>query len=290
MRSCLPGRCAASLLLLFLAAVSPGCTSLDLLNVGTPSRGYAETADVAYGPLPLQKLDVYRPDHPDPKHGVVLFVHGGHWQTGTKREYHFAGEALASRGFVAVVIDYRCYPASTFPGFVDDAALAVRWTHDHAARFGGDPGRLFLMGHSAGAHIVALLTLDPEYLARVGLDRSAIRGTAGLSGPYDFLPPPDDRPAFNMARDDVHPDPQIEPIHFVDGHAPPMLLVQGDQDQTVDPVNATRLAAAIRAAGGRVQVLRYPARAHVGVVLALAWPFRWLDPVLDDTAAFFKRQ
>ena len=278
------------LLALVLLTGPAGCTSLDVLNVGTPSRGYRETTDIAYGPLPQQKLDVYRPDHPDPTRGVVVFFHGGHWQSGTKREYHFVGEALASRGFVAVVADYRCYPASAFPGFVDDAALAVRWTHDHAADFGGDPARLFLMGHSAGAHIVALLTLDPQYLADVGLDRSAVRGTAALSGPYDFVPPPKDRAAFNMAPTDTRPPPAIEPIHFVDGHEPPMLLVQGLKDTTVNPDNATRLAAAIRAAGGRVEVIRYLHRAHVGVVLALAWPFRWLDPVLDDVAAYFRRQ
>ncbi len=234
-------------------------------------------------------MDVYRPACPEPGHGVVVFFYGGDWQTGDRGDYAFVGKALADRGFVAVLPTYREYPAVTFPAFVRDGAMATRWAHDHAAAFGGDPGRLFLMGHSAGAHIAAMLTLDPEYLAAVGLPRSAVRGTAGLSGPYDFVPPPDDRAAFGMAKDDVHPPADIEPIHFVDGREPPMLLLQGLEDTTVNPDNATHLAAAIRAAGGQVQVIRYPDRAHVGVVLALAWPFRWLDPVLDDVAVFFKR-
>ncbi len=271
--------------LLFLV----GCTQFQILNALVPPSGYTKTADLSYGPLPQQTLDVYRPTHPDPKRGVVVFFYGGDWQNGTKDDYAFVGQAFASRGFVAVLPNYREYPAVTFPAFVMDAARAVRWTHDHAATFGGDAARLYLSGHSAGAHIAALVTLDGHYLRDVGLDRSAIRATAGLSGPYDFVPPPGDRGAFGMALNDTHPNLAIEPIHFVDGRAAPMLLVQGDQDTTVNPDNATHLAAAIRSAGGSVEVKRYPSRAHVGIVLALAWPFRWLDPVLDDVAGYFRR-
>ena len=266
-----------------------GCTRFQLLNALVPPCGYTKTSNVSYGPLPQQTLDVYRPTHPDPAHGVVVFLYGGDWQNGSKDDYAFVGQAFASRGFVTVLPNYRLWPAVAFPAFVQDAALAVRWAHDHAADFGGDPARLYLSGHSAGAHIAALVTLDGRYLRAVGLDRSAVRATAGLSGPYDFVPSPDDRPALGMARTDTHPPPAIEPIHFVDGHEPPMLLVQGLKDTTVNPDNTTRLAAAIRAAGGSVEVIRYPARAHVGVVLALAWPFRWLDPVLDDVTAYFRR-
>ena len=276
-------------LALLIPLAAAGCSRFDLLNAAVPPFGYTRTTGLSYGPLPEQKADVYRPTHPEPGHGVVVFFYGGDWQTGSRGDYAFVGQALASRGFVAVLPDYREYPAVTFPAFVRDGARAVRWAHDTAATFGGDPGRLFLMGHSAGAHIAALLTLDARYLAAVGLDRSAVRGTAGLSGPYDFVPPVDDRAAFGMARSDVRPDPAIEPIHFAHGHAPPMLLVQGLEDTTVNPDNATHLAAALRAAGGPVEVIRYPDRAHVGVVLSLAWPFRWLAPTLDDVTAFFKR-
>ena len=273
---------------LIVLLLATGCTSFDLLNAVEPRWGYCRTNDVSFGPLPEHKLDVYRPTCPDPTRGVVVFLYGGDWQNGTRGDYAFAGQAIASRGFVAVVPDYRKYPAVTFPAFVQDAALAVRWAHDHAADYGGDPHRVYLMGHSAGAHIAAMLTLDGEYLAAVGLDRSAVRGTVGMSGPYDFVPPVDDRAAFGMARTDTHPDPRIEPIHFVDGHAPPMLLLQGDADTVVAPDNATHLAAAITRAGGQVSVIRYPGRGHEGVVLALSWPFRWLDPVLDDAARFVR--
>jgi acetyl esterase/lipase len=143
------------------------------------------------------------------------------------------------------------------------------------------------MGHSAGAHIAALLTLDAHYLEDAGTDRHWIRGTAALSGPYDFLPSDEDLAVFGMKKGDTIPDPRIEPIHFADGRAPPMLLIHGLKDRTVDPSNATRLAEKIRRAGGEVRVITYARRAHVGVVLSLAASFRWLANTLSDTASFF---
>jgi acetyl esterase/lipase len=223
-----------------------------------------------------------------------MSIYGGDWQTGSKADYRFAAQALTSQGFIAVLSDYRLYPAVTFPAFVDDGALAIRWVHDHAKEIGGDPQHLYLMGHSAGAHIVALLTLDGHYLRNVGLDRSAIRATIGLSGPYDFVPPPDDRAVFGMAAGSTlattQSDPLIEPIHFVDGTAPPMLLIQGESDTTVYPENSIHLAARIRAAGGAVKLILYPHTDHVGVVLALAWPFRWIAPTLRDATAFIRTE
>jgi acetyl esterase/lipase len=143
------------------------------------------------------------------------------------------------------------------------------------------------MGHSAGAHIAALLTLDERYLKNVGLDRSFIRGTAALSGPYDFIPMTSDLAVFGMASKQSPVNPDMEPINFADGHAPPMLLVQGRKDQVVDPANADRLAAKLRQAGGDVTTLFYPDRGHPSVVMAFAWEFRWLAPVLHDVTEFF---
>ena len=129
-----------------------GCRGFDLLNAPISSAGYHRDVDIPYGPFPRQKLDVYQPCHAKPDARVVIFIYGGEWQVGQKGDYRFAAEALTSRGFIAVVPDYRLYPNVTFPAFVDDAAKAVRWTHDNIARFGGDPSHLYLMGHSAGAH------------------------------------------------------------------------------------------------------------------------------------------
>ena len=193
------------LTLLLLCLVLGGCSKFDLLNAAVPRGGYALDRDVAYGPLPRQRLDVYRPRERVKPAGVVVFFYGGDWQNGSKADYRFVGQALASRGFVAVLPDYRLYPQVTFPAFVEDGALAVRWAHDHL----GDAGPLHLMGHSAGAHVAALLALDDHYLKNVGLDRGAVRAAALLSGPYNFVPPPADRGVFSMppGRSPARPTP-----------------------------------------------------------------------------------
>jgi acetyl esterase/lipase len=278
--------------LFWLLALPPlmamsGCTRFAMLNAFVPPWGYTRTTNIAYGTSPRQTLDVYRPCARAPAANIVIFFYGGDLQRGTKADYCFVAQALTSRGFIAVLPDYRLYPDVTFPAFVDDGALAVRWVHDHAREIGGDPHHVYLMGHSAGAYIAVMLTLDAQYLNRVGLDRSSIRATASISGPFNFVPPPEDRCVFGMAPDDTRPDPRIEPINFVDGHAPPILLLQGLKDPEVDPANATELAALIRKKGGEVVYIGYPDRAHVGMVLALAYPFRWLAPVLHDTVKFF---
>lgn len=279
-----------------VALPTAGCSSFDVLNAMVPSRASLRTSNVPYGAHPRQNLDVYRPrvnakSAEPPAAGVVVFFYGGYWNSGSKADYRFVAEALTSQGFVAVLPDYRLYPDVTFPAFVEDGALAVRWAHDHAARIGGDPQRIYLMGHSAGAHIAALLTLDEHYLADVGLSTTAICATAALSGPYDFVPGPETRPIFNMSRDDETPPRGINPIHFADdGEAPPMLLIHGQRDDIVEPANAFHLAQRIRGAGGMVRTITYEKRGHVGVALALACPFRWLAPVLRDVTNFFNEQ
>jgi acetyl esterase/lipase len=267
-----------------------GCTRFDIGNALIPSCGYVRSSNLAYGDLARQKLDVYVPRGAKSKLSVVVFFYGGDWQNGKKEDYRFVAQAITSRGFIAVLPDYRLYPEVTFPAFVNDGALAVRWVHDNIGRFGGDPSRVFLAGHSAGAHIVALLTLDKRYLRKVGLDRSAIRATAGLSGPYDFVPSVPDRGVFSMPVNDDKPDPEIEPINFVDGAEPPMLLIQGLEDPTVNYSNALNLAAKIRAAGGRVRCITYPGVGHVGVVAAFAWPIRWVAPTLRDVTRYFREE
>lgn len=265
-----------------------GCSKFQLLDATVPSSGYERVVDIPYGDRPRQKLDVFRACDAKGNAGIIIFFYGGDWQTGSKEGYRFVAQALTSRGFVAVLPDYRLYPEVAFPAFVEDGALAVRWVHDNAAMLGGDPRRIYLMGHSAGAHIVALLTLDPRYLKRVGLDRSAIRASAALSGPYDFVPAEDDRGVFEMRLGQTRTDDSAQPINFVDGHAAPMLLIHGLADRTVDPDNARNLAERIREKGGDVTTIFYPGKGHVPVVLALAWPFRWLAPTLDDTCRYFR--
>ncbi len=266
-----------------------GCTRLQLLNATVSHRGYVRFTDIPYGADPRQKLDVYVPKKTGPPAKVVIFFYGGSWRGGNKAEYRFVAQALTSRGFIVVLPDYRIFPQVVFPAFVEDGASAVAWARNHISTYGGDTNQLYLMGHSAGSHIAALLTLDAHYLRAVGLDRKVIRATATLSGPYDFTPNPWDRPVFGMAANQTAINPNIEPITFADGKEPPMLLVQGLRDKIVAPSNAANLAARIRQAGGEVDYITYPKRGHASVVVALVWPYQWLAPVLDDVTDYFNR-
>ena len=231
----------------------------------TPQTHYVRTADIPYAEGARGKLDVYVPRAAHAGAPMVVFVYGGSWDSGEKAVYRFVGAALASRGVVVAIPDYRVYPEVRWPAFLDDNAMAVRWAKDHAADYGADPGKLFLMGHSAGAYDVAMLGLDRRWLGAVGLDpRRDVRGVIGLSGPYDFLPlvKPELKTIFGP--EDRLPDTQ--PINHVDGQAPPFLMVAGEADTTVYPRNTVHLAKAITARGGQAETVFYPGIKHVGTV------------------------
>ncbi len=271
-----------------LAAVSAtACSRLAFLAANVPAAfgRYTRRTDLAYGNDPRQRLDVYLPDaaatRPRP---LIVFFHGGRWTFGTREEYRFVGATLAGAGYVAVIAGYRHYPQVRMPGFMDDAARAVGWSVQHAADFDADPQRLFLMGHSSGAHMAALLALDPRYFAATGQPAPHIAGVIGLSGAYDFLP------LDSADLEDMFGPPgryaDSQPIHFARAGAPPMLLCVGLQDQTVAPKNSINLAAALRADGVPVTLREFPKLGHADTVAALSVPARGRAPVLADIEAF----
>ena len=270
-------------LFLVIAAISAlaACTPLVLVNVTIPEDGFVAETGLRYGPEERQALDVYLPKDRAGPSPVVVFFYGGAWRRGERGDHLFAAEALTSQGYVAVVPDYRLYPEVRFPAFVEDGAKALRWVRDHAADFGGDPDRLYLMGHSAGAHIAALLTLDERYLAAEGLPPTAIRGTVALAGPYAF------RPSRISSIAPIFPDEDAaRPIAFVDGDEAPLLLLHGEDDGTVYVANTLDLTKAVRLAGGHARQIVYPDVGHAGILMALSRPFRGIAPVLSDTVAF----
>jgi acetyl esterase/lipase len=274
--------------LLLLLPVITGCSAFDLLNTASPSRHYALLANQAYGTLPRQQLDVYRPERMEPSGAapLVVFFYGGGWKDGDKADYEFVASSLTRAGFVVMIPDYRLYPEVRFPEFVADGAAALAWGMDNAARFGADPGQVFVMGHSAGAHIAALLALDPRYLAGEGARSGALAGLIGLSGPYDFLPIEGGYLA------DLFPESrraESQPIAYAGGGGPPTLLIHGTEDDTVWPRNSERLAAALRAADVPVTLELYEDVGHARVVATLAPPLRFLAATLDDCTAFIRR-
>ena len=270
---------------LLLSAVA-ACSPLSLLNLTVPRDGYVRSAGLPYGELERQRLDVYVPREPTPGAGkpVVIFFYGGNWQSGNRADYRFVAEALTSRGIVAVVPDYRVYPAVLFPDFVTDSANATRWIKDNIGRFGGDPRSIFLMGHSAGAHIAVLLALDPRYLVDAGMTPAELRGVIGLAGPYDFLPLKSEtlKRIFGTEPERW----RSQPINYVDGRNPPLLLMTGNDDDTVAPANTERLAAKIESRGGPVKVITYDGPGHVGILLKLAAPLRENGGVLQAVTQF----
>jgi acetyl esterase/lipase len=268
------------------ALLLTGCSPADPLNLLAWRHGIEITRSVAYGEVPRQTLDVYRPAS-STKSPVVVFFYGGSWQTGDKETYFFVATALARRGYVVVVPDYGVYPHVRYPGFLQDGARAVRWAKDNAARFGGDPGRLFIMGHSAGAYIAAMLVLDSRWLQEAGLvPNRDVAGLIGISGPYDFLPLHGTL-ATIFGGSDV---PDTQPISHVAPGAPPALLVTGKRDRIVEPSNTTRLAAKLTANGDKVEIKTYPWVGHITIIGSFAWPLRFLSPVLDDVDRFIAAQ
>lgn len=270
---------------LLMVALLHFFTPTAVLNALAPSHGVTQTRDIAYADQPRRMLDVYAPRPGATPAPVVVFFYGGGWASGSKAMYRFVGASLAARGMLTVIPDYRLYPVVRFPAFMDDAAAAVAWTHANAARFGGDPHRLFLMGHSAGAHIATLLALDPGYLQSMHLSPSELCGVVGLAGPYDFLPLHDS--TLEAIFGSKTEQQRSQPINYVSAEAPPMLLLTGADDHTVDPGNTLRLAAKLRAAGATVQDRLYPLIGHKTLIVAVSGALSFLAPVRQATLHFF---
>lgn len=266
-----------------------GCTPLAALNTFMPADGGAEqvAAGVSYGSHERQRLDVYAPSDSDESAPVVVFVYGGSWDSGRRANYEFVGRALASRGFVTVIPDYRLVPEVRYPAFVRDAASAVRWVDRKIAKYGGDPGRIGVAGHSAGAYSAVMLGVASRYVGAKADEPFPVEAVAGLAGPYDFLPL--DVRATRRAFGGVEDLAATQPVNIVGVEGPPLFLASGEADNTVLPRNTEALARKAREAGRRVVEKHYASVGHSGLLLALGRGFRSRAPVLKDMTAFFRQ-
>ena len=259
-----------------------GLTIVNALAIG---RDVEVTNGVRFSDGRRGLLDVYAPKgaHDAP---LVVFFYGGGWEDGKRSDYKFAAMALAKRGIVTIVPDYRLYPDVRFPDFLHDGARAVRWARRNALEFGADPALMFLVGHSAGAYIAAMLALDKTLLDAESLTRVA--GVVGLAGPYDFLPVRTDmlKRLFAPAGGDLS---SSQPITFARGDAAPMLLISGLNDVTVRPENSQRLATRIQALGGEAEARLYKRVDHMVVMGAFSPILRPLAPSLADTLGFIAK-
>ncbi len=286
----------AALLLLPLgiwAIRNPAAASLKFINALARVPGDRLQTNIAYGPHPENQLDIYLPPQSQPTSAqanapVIVFFYGGCWGACLKfykSDYRFVAESLAKEGYVVVLPDYRYHPNVKFPAIMTDATAAVEWVNENIEQYGGDPAQLFLSGHSAGAQMAVLLTLNEDYLhSKI---HNNIKGFIGLAGPYDFLP-------FDQAYQPILFGPEenypiSQPINYVDGNEPPLLLLYGNDDTIVFPRNIENLSAKVNQLGGEVEVHRYDRIDHSGIVGALSVPFRNRQPVYADILNFLNQ-
>ena len=245
-----------------LIAMLPGlltaCSALDVLNATVPSDTYRNFANLPYGEHPRQRLDVYMPsqllaDRALAAGGapLVVFFYGGSWSSGDRADYRFVGEALASQGVAVVVADYRLSPEVRYPVFLQDSALATRWAFDNAQKYGANPTRIFVMGHSAGAYNAAMLALDKRWLSGVDSSPDKLAGWIGLAGPYDFLPIGDRKTQVAFEWPGTPPDSQA--LFHASSASPPALLLAPVNDSLVNTQRSTvGMAQSLRSSGVRV--------------------------------------
>lgn len=280
-------RAVAVAIIVTVTASIANCSKVAFAVVNLPTwfGSFERRADLPYGSDPRQRLDVYAPVGAV-RRPIVVFWYGGAWVRGTKEQYRFVGAALARAGYVAILPDYRLFPQSRFPAFVEDGAQAVQWAHDHAGGFGGDPHALFLMGHSAGAYIASTLALEPRYLRKVGGSSAWIRGWIGLSGPYALeLRTPGLHEIFR----EPYSATDWRPVAFVNGRSPPALLVHGSDDTLVHPLETVDLAQRLGDAGTPVECRIYPYSSHQDTVAALSPTSLSKAPTSNDVRGFIER-
>ena len=268
-----------------LAFAATGCSPFQLVNGLSPSSHYQRAADLPYGSTDRQNLDVYLPLSAPGSSPLVVFFYGGGWKDGSKEDYEFVASSLTEAGYVVIIPNYRLYPEVVFPEFVEDGAKAVAWALQNAGRYGADPDKLFLVGHSAGAHIAALLITNQGFLAEHSIKVDQLKGFVGLSGPYDFLPI---KSGYLL---DVFPEDkrkESQPINFVTTATPPTLLIHGTDDKLVDPANSERFAKRLSTHGVDVSLKLYKGVGHAEVAAALAPPLDFTNETLADIRTFLE--
>lgn len=237
---------------------------------------------VAERPDDRHRLDIYSP--PDAESlPVVVFFYGGGWRSGDKRLFEHLGRAFAVRGIVAVTVNYRLTPAVSHPAHASDCAEAVGWVWRTIDHYGGDPRQLFLSGHSAGAHLAALISVDPTYLSASGMPTSWIRGVAMISGATDlqshsettvFTSREQIEEAFGSTAEELK---TASPITHIRTDLHPFLVIVAEKDPPGLRSQGKRFADELREAGGEVLFISVKGRDHLSIV-------RRFGPSDDPTA------
>lgn len=274
--------------LVLFAGVAAVAVFAPTMLLNLVARGFDVTVerDISFGNDARLTLDLYKPANASGPLPVVVFFYGGSWQRGDKSIYRFVGSALARAGIVAVIPNYRLYPPVLYPDFLRDSAKAVRWAKENAARYDGDPRKLFLSGHSAGAYNAVSLATDGRWLQEAGLQKSDLAGVIGIAGPYDFLPLEDEELKVIFGPEEGRP--KTQPINYVAGDEPPMLLLRPADDTVVDPGNSSRLAKRIAEKGGKATLKTYERVNHLSIIGTFSPLLSFLAPARDDLIEFVR--
>ncbi|MGP5686503.1 alpha/beta hydrolase [Psychrobacter glacincola] len=278
-------------------ALSP----LAIVNGITSSGGVGVSKNILYGDEPLQDLDIY---YPKPlaqamkaqsaindgtitdSYPMVVFVHGGSWESGNKEQYAFVGQSLAQAGYVTAVINYRKAPEHVYPDYVEDAAQAIAWSINNATSLHADPKRLAVIGHSAGAFNAVAAIANEDFLAPYGVKPTDIATVVGIAGPYSYdFRKFDSVTAFaaDATPDDVMPDRQIK------GAQPPYLLLTAEKDTVVYATNTIKMTQALTAAGVSVQTGEIKGASHATSIGAMAPPLRWVNDVRAQVVTYLDK-
>lgn len=270
--------------LLFLLLIwLTGCQPTRIINQLTPRDDFTLSRDLSYGSDPRHRLDLYVPKGPVNHRSVIVFVHGGSWDSGDKDQYLFVGQAFASLGYVTAIPNYRLFPQVQYPEFVDDIARAVVSLKQHLAQQAcADGGSIVLVGHSAGAHTASLIATDPRYLTRNQVE-AEFRAWIGIAGPYDL---PLDDPAVLGKFDNRIDDRETNAVGLAAPGTPPTLLIHGGKDVTVGIHHTESLRAKLDQQGVPHEVRIYPGTNHTRVIAALASSLRFLNPIYQDVDSF----
>jgi acetyl esterase/lipase len=235
-------------------------------EVQLPATPIRCLSGVSYGPAKCQQLDLYLPCHSD--FPIVVYVHGGSWVSEDKCDYQVVGRYLAAHGVGAVLINYRLPPETNVTGELKDTARAVAWTWQNIRTYGGDPGRLFLFGHSAGGHLVAVLATDPRWLTSENLSPELVRGVICLEAVFNIN---SNVRWFGVGYAFADTDGDaLSPVQHVRPGLPPFLLGVGEYGPCYMKRQARQFHGALREHGCESEYYQARDQDHYGLALDIA--------------------
>ena len=243
-----------------------------------------DITEFAYGVEEWQKLDVYSQKRTSP---VVVFIHGGSWRHGRKDQYRFAADAFFRQGYTVVLPDYVKYPdrRAKYPSFAIDGAKAIAWVKSNISQYNGDPNKVFVAGHSAGAHTALMLATDKQFLNAEGLAPNDLSGVIGIAGPYSFIP---DWEVTQAVFGPPKNYPLMDALNYIDGDEPPTLLLHSTADQQVGQYNQEQIHTALKSKGVDTQAVLYDKPGHIDMVTHLHPWFAKEDKLMDDIHRFIQ--